>query len=162
MGVLGFKPAISDTITVEEGGKIRHIFFDTGQYQLIAFMEPRNVPGFARDYDAGINLVLELPGGIYHFAFEAGNLAALGQKREELTGKGVEVSSVVDHGWTKSIDFKDPNRISLEYCCLTREFNAEMRAIRGQLDLFDSWDADAGSIYVRDPHEILEELTTSY
>ena len=122
-GVLGFKPVVCDTITVEEGGKIRHIFFDTGHDQLIAFMEPRNVPGVPREYDAGINLGLGLPGGIYHFAFEAGNAAALGQKREELIGKGVEVSSVVDHGWAKSIYFRDPNGISLEYCCLTREFN---------------------------------------
>ena len=70
-GVLGFKPVVCDTITVEEGGKIRHIFFDTGRDQLIAFMEPRDVPGVPREYDAGINLGLGLPGGIYHFAFEA-------------------------------------------------------------------------------------------
>jgi catechol-2,3-dioxygenase len=64
-----------------------------------------------------------LPGGIYHFAFEAGNEAALAQKREELLGKGVKVSGIVDHNWSKSIYFKDPNGIALEYCCLTREFN---------------------------------------
>ena len=29
-GVLGFRPVICDTIKVAEGGKIRHIFFDTG------------------------------------------------------------------------------------------------------------------------------------
>lgn len=45
-GVLGFKPVRGDTITVKEGGKIRHIFFDAGRDQLIAFMEAREVPGF--------------------------------------------------------------------------------------------------------------------
>jgi hypothetical protein len=28
-GVLGFEPVVCNTITIEEGGKIRHIFFDT-------------------------------------------------------------------------------------------------------------------------------------
>jgi len=30
---------VADTITIKEGGRIRHIFFDTGRDQLIAFME---------------------------------------------------------------------------------------------------------------------------
>jgi len=122
-GVLGFKPVVCDIITVQEGGKIRHIFFDTGRDQLLAFMEARDVPGVPREYDAGINRGLGVPSAFYHFAFEAGNEAAVAQKRENLLGKGVEVSGIVDHTWAKSIYFKDPNGISLEYCCLTREFN---------------------------------------
>ena len=124
-GLLGFKPVVCDTITVKEGGKIRHIFFDTGHHQLIAFMEAKGVPGVPRDYDAGINRGLGVPGAFNHFAFEAGNEAALGQKREELVGKGVEVSDIVDHGWAKSIYFSDPNGVSLEYCCLVREFTED-------------------------------------
>ena len=38
--VLGFKVARCDIIKIAEGGQIRHIFFDTGRDQLIAFMEP--------------------------------------------------------------------------------------------------------------------------
>jgi catechol-2,3-dioxygenase len=64
-----------------------------------------------------------VPSAFYHFAFEAGSEAALEQKREELMAKGVKVSEVVDHDWAKSIYFKDPNGMQLEYCCLTREFN---------------------------------------
>ena len=37
-GVMGFKAVRCDTIKVREGGRIRHIFFDTGRDQLIAFM----------------------------------------------------------------------------------------------------------------------------
>jgi hypothetical protein len=37
-------------------------------------------------------------------------------------GKGVSVSEVVDHDWAKSIYFKDPNGVQLEFCCLTRDF----------------------------------------
>ena len=32
---------------------------------------------------------------------------------------------MVDHGWCKSIYFKDPNHLQLEYCCLTEEFGAQ-------------------------------------
>src|SRR6266849_2611630 len=97
--VLGFKPVVCDTITVKEGGKIRHIFFDTGQDQLIAFMEAREVPGVPAEYDAGINRGLGVPSAFYHFAFEAGTEAGLAQKREELIAKGVKVSDIVDHNW---------------------------------------------------------------
>ena len=52
--VLGFKAVRCDIIKVKEGGQIRHIFFDTGRDQLIAFMEARGVPGVPARYDAGI------------------------------------------------------------------------------------------------------------
>jgi hypothetical protein len=32
---------------------------------------------------------------------------------------------VVDHDWAKSIYFKDPNGLQLEYCCFTRNLNAD-------------------------------------
>jgi catechol 2,3-dioxygenase-like lactoylglutathione lyase family enzyme len=53
--VMGFKPVRCDIIKVKEGGQIRHIFFDTGRDQFIAFMEARGVPGIPAEYDAGIN-----------------------------------------------------------------------------------------------------------
>jgi glyoxylase I family protein len=122
--VLGFTPVRCDIIKVKEGGHIRHIFFDTGRDQLIAFMEARGVPGVPTTYDAGINRGLGVPSAFYHFAFEAGSEAALEEKRKELTAKGVEVTDVVDHDWAKSIYFKDPNGIQLEYCCFTRNLTA--------------------------------------
>jgi len=33
------------------------------------------------------------------------------------------VTEIVDHDWAKSIYFKDPNGLMLEYCCITRELN---------------------------------------
>ena len=124
-GVLGSKPVIADTITIKEGGRIRHIFFDTGRDQLIAFMEPRGVPGVPTEYDAGINRGLGVPASFYHFAFEAGSEAALADKRDELRAKGVEVTDIVDHGSSKSIYFKDPNGLSLEYCCSVRSLTKD-------------------------------------
>jgi catechol 2,3-dioxygenase-like lactoylglutathione lyase family enzyme len=123
--VLGFRPVRCDVLKVKEGGQIRHIFFDTGRDQLIAFMEARDVPGVSADYDAGINRGLGVPSAFYHFAFEAGSEAALEDKRHELLARGVDVTDVVDHDWAKSIYFKDPNGIQLEFCCFTRNLNAD-------------------------------------
>jgi len=44
----------------------------------------------------------------------------LADKRSELRAKGVEVTDNVDHGWSKSIYFKDPNGLSVEYCYFVR------------------------------------------
>jgi catechol 2,3-dioxygenase-like lactoylglutathione lyase family enzyme len=123
--VLGFRPVRCDVLKVKEGGQIRHIFLDTGRDQLIAFMEARDVPGVSADYDAGINRGLGVPSAFYHFAFEAGSEAALEDKRHELLARGVDVTDVVDHDWAKSIYFKDPNGIQLEFCCFTRNLNAD-------------------------------------
>jgi catechol 2,3-dioxygenase-like lactoylglutathione lyase family enzyme len=123
--VLGFKAVRCDILKVKEGGQIRHIFFDTGHDQLLAFMEASGVPGIPAEYDAGINQGLGVPGVFYHFAFEAGSEAALDEKRRELLAKGVQVTEVVDHDWAKSIYFKDPNGLQLEFCCYTRNLNAD-------------------------------------
>ncbi len=133
--VMGFKVVIADTIKIKEGGAIRHIFFDTGRDQLLAFMEPRGVPGIPLEYDAGINRGLGVPAAFYHYAFEAGSVPALEDKRRELIAKGVPVTDVVDHGWAKSIYFKDPNGMSLEYCCLVRNFTADDAKMQDRFEL---------------------------
>jgi catechol 2,3-dioxygenase-like lactoylglutathione lyase family enzyme len=124
-GVLGFEAVVADTIRVKEGGRIRHLFFDTGRDQLMAFMEAQGVADIPAEYDAGINRGLGVPAAFYHFAFEAGSERALIEKRDELRSKGVEVTDVVDHGWAKSIYFKDPNGLSLEYCCMMRSLTKD-------------------------------------
>ena len=124
-GVLGFKAVVADTLKIREGGRLRHVFLDVGRDQLLAFMEARDVPGVPEGYDAGINRGLGVPAAFYHFAFEAGSEAALVERRDRLRAKAVEVSDVVDHGWAKSIYFRDPNGLSLEYCCLTRDLRAD-------------------------------------
>src|SRR5262245_1506145 len=133
--VLGFKAVRCDTITVKEGGRIRHIFFDTGRDQLIAFMEARGVPGVPARYDAGINGGLGVPNVFYHFAFEAGSEAGLNEKRNELLAKGVDVTEVVDHDWAKSIYFKDPNGLQLEFCCYTRNLNANDARMQDRFEM---------------------------
>src|SRR5262249_16037574 len=86
--VLGFAVVIADTIKIKEGGRLRHLFFDVGRDQLIAFIESKGVPGIAPEYDPGINGGLGVPAAFYHFAFEAGSEAVLVEKRNELRSKG--------------------------------------------------------------------------
>ena len=143
--VLGFKPVVADTINIKEGGRVRHIFFDVGRDQLIAFMEPQGVSDVAANYDTGINHGLGVPAAFYHFAFEAGSPAALAEKRDELRAKGVDTTDIVDHGWARSIYFRDPNGLSLEYCCMVRNLTEEDATMqerftipRGALELNDT------------------------
>src|SRR5216684_3395685 len=124
-GILGFKLVVADMIKIKEGGRLRHVFFDVGGDQLLAFLEADGVPDVPAEYDAGINRGLGVPASFYHFAFEAGSPAALADKRDELRAKGVEVTDIVDHGSSKSIYFKDPNGLSLEYCCVLRDFTED-------------------------------------
>jgi catechol 2,3-dioxygenase-like lactoylglutathione lyase family enzyme len=133
--VLGFKAVRCDVIRVKEGGQIRHIFFDTGRDQLIAFMEARGVPGVPAEYEAGIARGLGVPSVFYHFAFEAGSEAGLEAKRRELRAKGIEVTDVVDHDWAKSIYFKDPNGLQLEYCCFTRNLGADDARMQARVEI---------------------------
>ena len=123
--VLGFTPVRCDVLRIKEGGQIRHVFFHIGRDQLLAFMEAQGVPGIPAEYDAGINRELGVPSAFYHFAFEAGSVAALEAKRTELLAKGVQVSDIVHHDAAQSIYFRDPNNISLEYCCMTRDMGTE-------------------------------------
>lgn len=144
--ILGFKAVRCDIIKIAEGGQIRHIFFDTGRDQLLAFMELQDVDGISSDYDAGINDGLGVPGSFYHFAFEAGTEDGLAAKRQELLDKGIKVTDIVDHEWAKSIYFKDPNGVSLEYCCLVRDIgteddvNMQIRFERAGNDMRERWD----------------------
>src|SRR5213080_578039 len=56
-----------------------------------------------------------------------GDHGALSARRSlTRTTRNVRVTrrSIFDHDWAKSIYFKAPNGIQLEYCCFTRNLNA--------------------------------------
>jgi hypothetical protein len=64
----------------------------------------------------------------------------------------VEVTDIVDHQWAQSIYFKDPNGLSLEYCCIVGnrpEGDAMMRGAftvrRAALELGDALSADVAA-----------------
>jgi catechol-2,3-dioxygenase len=49
----------------------------------------------------------------------------LSDKRDELRAQGVDVTDIIDHAFAKSIYFKDPNGLSLEYCCFMRNLTKD-------------------------------------
>jgi catechol 2,3-dioxygenase-like lactoylglutathione lyase family enzyme len=134
-GVLGFPARVCDLLNPQAGGTIRHAFLDAGNGELVAFMECNEVPGIAGDFDPGINQGLGISGGMIHFAFKVDDVAELEEKRQSLSEKGVKVTDIVDHGWCQSIYFHDPNRLQLEYCCLTAEFSEALLGDRHS----DAW-----------------------
>ena len=124
--VLGFEVVRCDVIKIRQGGFIRHMFVDVGRDQAHRVHGAQRHSGAARRTSIPASTgAWAIPGIFYHFAFEAGSVDALHAKRAELIGKGVGVTDIVDHDWAMSIYFSDPNGISLEYCCLTRDIGTE-------------------------------------
>jgi catechol-2,3-dioxygenase len=71
----------------------------------------------------------------FYFAFWCDDEDELSQRQQELRALAVDVTDVVDHGWCKSIYFKDPNHIQLEYCCYVGELDSSHVADRDS----DAW-----------------------
>ena len=128
--VLGFRLVTIEQIDLEEGGCIRHAFFDCGDGELLGFMEPRGIEELPAEYDTGINQGLGVPDWFYHVAFDAGSVEELHVKRSELITKGVKVTPIVDHDWILSIYFKDPNGLLLEYAAQIRTADPQVSAGR--------------------------------
>jgi catechol 2,3-dioxygenase-like lactoylglutathione lyase family enzyme len=121
-GVLGFRVVAEQRTRVTDGGAVRLTYFDAGGEQFIVFMECRGVDGIPGDFDTGINRALGVPLGLYHLAFKATSEDDLDGRRQTLERAGVEVSETIDHGYAKSIFFRDPNDLQLEFCWQVRPF----------------------------------------
>ena len=133
-GVLGLPVKVCDLLKPEAGGIIRHAFMDLGAGEMVAFMECNDVPGVSDDFEAGINRGLGIRGGVIHFAFKAADEDDLVARQATLRDKGVDVTEVVDHGWCKSVYFKDPNGLQLEYRVLTGILDDSLVADRASED----------------------------
>lgn len=127
---LDWKVAWCDVLEGPGNGKIKHAFMDTGDGSYIAFMCPENMPGIPTEWATDIASAQNLPSAFYHFAFWCDTLDELEGKRKLLAERGVEVTPVVDHEWCRSIYFRDPNGLLLEYCCTTRVFNDDDKVMR--------------------------------
>jgi len=132
-GSMGWKLVMNDFLYPPSGGRIRHVFFDTGDGTYFAFLSPDNVPGIPKTWATDISSGLNVPSGFYHVALWVDDETALRKKRQYLLDHGVDVSPVMDHDFCKSIYFFDPNGVKLEYCATVREFgpgDLEMRVTK--------------------------------
>ena len=93
----------------------KHYFFDIGNGARIAFFDLRDETPKTKDKGFG-----------HHIALGVANLEELLANKAHLEAHGVEVSDVVDHFFCKSIYFRDPNGVYLEYAFYTQEWTSQM------------------------------------
>lgn len=104
--------------TGNPGGWAKHVFYDTGNGELMAFWElfDDNLSGF----DPAISTSQGLPDWVNHLAFAA-TPDTLATHRDRWLANGIDVAEV-DHGFCVSIYATDPNGILVEWCATVRDF----------------------------------------
>lgn len=125
------------------GGMGQHFFFDAGNGDCVAFFWFRDAP----DGVPGISAPAALPGiGEFSSAVSSLNHLALhvpaekfDEYRQKLKDKGVRVGPVLNHDdsemqasaivhpgvYVRSFYFHDPDGITIEFACWTKEFTAD-------------------------------------
>ncbi len=121
------------------GGRGQHFFFDIGNGDSLAFFwfpnAPKAAPGIASP-ELGKGITAH--GSMNHVAFDV-PLEKIDEYREKLAAKGIEVTEVVNHDDTprrasstvnettfvRSIYFRDPDGIQLEFAAWARDFGPD-------------------------------------
>jgi catechol 2,3-dioxygenase-like lactoylglutathione lyase family enzyme len=99
-------------------GWFRHIFFDMGSGDYLAFFVVNDV-GEKPDYGTSISLGQGLPVWVNHIAFRLDTLEELDAMETRLRSHEVEQLRRIDHGWCVSLYAMDPNAIMVEFCVTT-------------------------------------------
>jgi len=115
---MGFELARVEVARVGRRGFAKHLFYDCGNGEMIAFWDFHDVE-LRHDWSPAISDALGLPHWANHVAFAASDLANLAARRERWLEHGCDVMEV-DHGWCTSIYTNDPNGIMVEFCTTTR------------------------------------------
>jgi catechol 2,3-dioxygenase-like lactoylglutathione lyase family enzyme len=102
----------------QDDGWFRHIFFDMGGGDYLAFFVVRGV-GEKPDYRTSISLGQGLPVWVNHIAFRLDTLEELDAMEARMRAHEVEQLHRVDHGWCVSLYSVDPNGIMVEFCVTT-------------------------------------------
>src|ERR1700754_1029315 len=135
--VLGMPLIKSLDLPGDEG---QHFFFDAGNGDCVAFFwfakAQDRVPGISSpDHPPGAGDWLSAVSSMNHLAFHV-PAEKFDQYRQRLEEKGVEVGSVLNHDdsetqvsptmhpgvFVRSMYFRDPDGIFLEFACWTKEF----------------------------------------
>jgi catechol 2,3-dioxygenase-like lactoylglutathione lyase family enzyme len=124
-GPMGFTLARVEVARAGRKGWAKHLFYDTGEGQMIAFWDLHD-DRLPEDWSPAIADGLSLPHWTNHIAFAARDLDDIAARRRRLLEHGVDVVEI-DHGWCTSIYADDPNGILVEFCTTTRELTAADR-----------------------------------
>lgn len=123
-------------------GMGQHFFFDAGNGDCVAFFwfadAPDGVPGISAPAAIpGIGDIVSAVGSMNHLAFHVPE-EEFDSYRQRLKGKGVRVGPVLNHDeskmqvsatvypgvYVRSFYFFDPDGITLEFACWTKEFTS--------------------------------------
>lgn len=119
-GPMGFELVKVVTGRSGKDGWAKHLFYETGNGEMIAFWEIHDEE-LPADWSPAISTGLGLPPWANHIAFSAADLDGIEGHKHRLLDHGVDVVQI-DHGWCVSIYATDPNGILVEFCTTTREF----------------------------------------
>jgi catechol 2,3-dioxygenase-like lactoylglutathione lyase family enzyme len=125
------------------GGMGQHFFFDAGNGDCVAFFwfkgAPDGVPGVSAPAAIpGIGEIVSAVGSLNHLAFHV-PAEKFDEYRQRLKDKGVRVGPVLNHDespaqvsatlhpgvYVRSFYFQDPDGITLEFACWTKEFTEQ-------------------------------------
>ena len=136
---MGFELVNVDVIPYLEEGWARHLFYDTGNGEMLAIwdLHDHDLP----DFDPAISTGLGLPNFVNHIAFGAESLGELDSCIDRWLAYGLDAVRI-DHGWCTSIYTDDPNGIMVEFCCTTRVFDDHDRKQANERALAASPDVD--------------------
>jgi catechol 2,3-dioxygenase-like lactoylglutathione lyase family enzyme len=107
--------------TPEGGGWARHLFYDTGNGEMLAIWDLHDDDHIPPDFSPAISTGLGLPSWVNHIAFAAADLDEIARRRDRWLALGHDVVEI-DHGWCTSVYCDDPNGIAVEFCTSTRAF----------------------------------------
>lgn len=129
--------------TLEIPGGGQHFFFDCGNGNSVAFFwfpgAPAHAPGIAAAAAMpGSGSIVSAHGSMNHVAFDV-PVDKFDEYIDKLKAKGVEVSPVLNHDdsettvsremhdgvFVRSVYFRDPDGILLEFACWTRQFGPD-------------------------------------
>jgi catechol 2,3-dioxygenase-like lactoylglutathione lyase family enzyme len=105
VGVLGMR-----LVATTMAGPMRHYFFEMAPRNTVAFFEVPDMETFAKPAGGPSDRAIQLD----HISFDVPDEHALEMLRKRLLDASCEVTSVVDHGFIRSVYFTDPNGIALE------------------------------------------------
>lgn len=118
--VMGFRLVKTVVNRTERGGWAKHLFYETGQDEYIAFWDLHDdtIPD---TWSAAISKGLGLPTWVNHIAFKAEDLDDIHRRRQRWVDHGLTVAEI-DHGFCTSIYTTDPNNTMVEFCTTTVPF----------------------------------------
>lgn len=125
-GAMGFTLERVSAAPTANQGWARHVFYDTGNGEQIAFWDIHDDPTIG-DFNPSISKGLGLPEWTNHIAFDAPTLDDIASARQRWLDHGLYVYEI-DHGWCTSIYTTDPNGIMVEFCSTTEPATDAIRA----------------------------------